>query len=164
MKTAGGDPKLSWLGGEQDKVGPREVDRQRLPQVLASPLGLARSSYGSEHLARSPLPRHGLQREGRTARILPRHQPPQGSHLHFGQVGNLVQVTMPTTFIIRFTVKLLSYERTNTLLANMTSGDHTMPADLQGFSIERIRRVRIWMNMKCLTTPHTAHKKYVDIS
>ena len=50
-------------------------------------------------------------------------------------------------FITRFTVKLLSYDRTNALLENMTSGEHTMPGDLQGFSLERIRRVRIWMNV-----------------
>ena len=48
-------------------------------------------------------------------------------------------------FITRFTVKLLSYDRTNALLENMTSGEHTMPGDLQGFSLERIRRVRIWI-------------------
>ena len=43
--------------------------------------------------------------------------------------------------IIRFTVKLLSFDRTNALLANLTSGEEGMPADLQGFSLERIRRV-----------------------
>ena len=38
-------------------------------------------------------------------------------------------------------VKLLSFDRTNALLANLTSGEEGMPADLQGFSLERIRRV-----------------------
>ena len=53
-------------------------------------------------------------------------------------------------FIIRFTVKLLSYDRTNALLENMTSGEYTMPGDLQGFSLERIRRVRVWIWMNVI--------------
>ena len=93
MKTAGGEQKLGWLGGEQDEVEPCEVNSQWLPQVLAPPLQLGDSSYGGEYLPRSPLPRHRVQREGGAARLLPRHQPSRGAHLHFGQVGAPLELT-----------------------------------------------------------------------
>ena len=159
-ETGGGEQKLGWLGGEQDEAGPCEVDCQRLPQVLASALlRLGHSSDGGEHLPGSPLPHRRVQRGGGAARLLHRHQPARGSHLHLGQVGDLLQTSISTTF--RFTVKLLSYDRTNDLLANLTSGDHTMPPDLQGFSIERIRRVRIWilMNMKLFCHPYSVYRR-----